>query len=585
MKRLIVLSMMVCGLLGCDRPRSPVPRERQAATTGAGQSDREHLTAGMDYLQRANEFEESQASFQVTYHLNRWLDLQTAMAPWQPDPLTAKLPRDVRNSREVSDLGRLRFSIEDARALQEAVWLHQIARWVSPRAADAELEAWITEHVAAKDSLEAEQLIVANRLFDWTVRNIQLEELLPYPADVATQPTPQPGQVAQTVVPPPQRGIPGPGYRFFPWQTLLYGRGDSWQRARVFILLCRQQGIDALMLAFPGKTTTPRPRPWLAATLVGGQLYLFDTRLGLPIFGVGGRGIATLEQVLADRQLLDTLTLDDGHRYEVDSADLADILALLDASATALSRRMKLVEQQLTGDYRVVLTASSSVTAAQLKGCRGVADIAIWSVPYETDWYQQAQTAKRQEDQQAAMEFYLTYGVLSMRNTLVQARHLHFRGEFESQGEKPGAKALYLQSRVPQEQLNSLTTSEDTQKQLGFERENGERDILWQARLQSSRHLMQQAKQHASYWLGLAQYDSGKLDAALEWFERRTLEGSPDSPWLSGARYNLGRSYEALHNVDEACRWYETSEPSPQEHGNRLRARWLRQLHQQPAGG
>jgi tetratricopeptide (TPR) repeat protein len=584
MNRLTAVLLMCCVVSGCERPRTLVPKERQATTMGSSQSEREHLTAALDYLQRADEFEESQSGFQVAYHLNRWLDLQKEPSTWQPDPLTAKLPRDVRNSREVSDLGRLRFTIEDARAVQEAVWLSQIAHWISPRTADAELEAWISQHVTGGDSLEAEQLTVAHRLFDWTVRNIQLDELLPYPADVAAQPTPQPGQVVQTVVPPPQRGIPGPGYQFFPWQTLLYGRGDSWQRARVFVLLCRQQGIDAFMLAFPGKTTTPRPRPWLAAVLVGERLYLFDPRLGLPIFGAGGHGIATLEQVLADPQLLAALTLDDTHRYELDPADLKEILVLLDASPTALSRRMKAVEQQLTGKYRVALTVSASATAAKTQRCRGISDVALWSVPFETEWYQQAQADRREKDDRAAMEHELEFGIFSLRVALVQARYLHFRGELESQGEKPGAKALYLQSRLPQEQLNAFTSSEEIQKQLGFTRDKDVRDVIWQARLKSSQHMMQQAKRHATYWLGLAQYDSGKFDAAVEWFERRTLEGSPGSPWLSGARYNLGRTYEALHDFEKACRWYEASEPSPQEHGNRLRARWLRQRQPRPAG-
>ena len=76
------------------------------------------------------------------------------------------------------------------------------------------------------------------------------------------------------------RGIAGPGYQYPPWQTLLFGHGDAWQRARVFLLLCRQQGIQAVLLAFPGRTTPPRPRAWLPAVLIADQLYLFDVRLG-----------------------------------------------------------------------------------------------------------------------------------------------------------------------------------------------------------------------------------------------------------------------------------------------------------------
>ena len=55
------------------------------------------------------------------------------------------------------------------------------------------------------------------------------------------------------------------------------------QRARIFILLARQLHIDAVMLGI--ETRSGRPRAWLPAVLLGDQLYLFDTQLGLPIPG------------------------------------------------------------------------------------------------------------------------------------------------------------------------------------------------------------------------------------------------------------------------------------------------------------
>ena len=131
--------------------------------------------------------------------------------------------------------------------------------------------------------------------------------------------------------------------------------------------------------------------------------------------------------------------------------------------------------------------------------------------------------------------------------------------------------------RIPKAQLEKLATSEDVQKQLGLERERGEREILWKARLASSEHMINQAKLHATYWLGLAQYDTGKLDAAVESFERRTIAGSPGTPWTPGASYNLGPTYEAQNNLEAAARWYEADDTSPQGQGNRFRARWLKQ--------
>ncbi len=41
-------------------------------------------------------------------------------------------------------------------------------------------------------------------------------------------------------------------------------------------------------------------KPWLPALVSDGELYLFDCRLGLPIPGPDGKGVATLRQVVAD---------------------------------------------------------------------------------------------------------------------------------------------------------------------------------------------------------------------------------------------------------------------------------------------
>jgi tetratricopeptide (TPR) repeat protein len=79
---------------------------------------------------------------------------------------------------------------------------------------------------------------------------------------------------------------------------------------------------------------------------------------------------------------------------------------------------------------------------------------------------------------------------------------------------------------------------------------------------------------NAAYWLGLLLFDDGNYDVAIQWLERDELH-APDSPWAAGARYNLGRAYEALGKFDEAISQYE-KDTSPQRHGNRLRAKSLK---------
>ena len=133
----------------------------------------------------------------------------------------------------------------EGRLLQEAVWLRDVGRWTQG------------------DSFD--DVARATALFDWIVRNVQLD------ADSAALP-----------------------YR--PWEVLINGHGTAEQRAWVFALMARQLGLDVVVLEVPDANppAAGKSKFWLPALLSDGKLYLFDTRLGLPIPGKDGQGVATL---------------------------------------------------------------------------------------------------------------------------------------------------------------------------------------------------------------------------------------------------------------------------------------------------
>ena len=96
-------------------------------------------------------------------------------------------------------------------------------------------------------------MVRAAALFDWTIRNIQLES--------------------------DEDGIP---HR--PWHTLLYGNGTAEQRAWVFAGLCRQQGLNVVMVGIPLSETSTDPKS-------------------------EKRGFASAENVLAGRAIFERATL------------------------------------------------------------------------------------------------------------------------------------------------------------------------------------------------------------------------------------------------------------------------------------
>jgi tetratricopeptide (TPR) repeat protein len=238
---------------------------------------------------------------------------------------------------------------------------------------------------------------------------------------------------------------------------------------------------------------------------------------------------------------------------------------------------MQLVQANLAGDERTILTVAPTQLAERVKAIRRISGAVMWSVPFEAIWYQTAMKKLLETNREVAAGYFQAVGIFQTRGPLTQARQLHLQGKFErQQDDKDGAKGLYMQARVPTAAINQLGTSEEVQTAMGLVRGANEGDFVWQTRLASSYLLATQAKLHATYWLALSHYETGNHEAAVTWLQERTIDASPDGPWLAGARYNLARTYEALAKYDEARNLYSEDE-SPQAHGNHLRAKLLKQ--------
>ncbi|HEY2893043.1 MAG TPA: tetratricopeptide repeat protein [Pirellulales bacterium] len=529
---LLLAAGLAVALSGCDQSsghsRGP---SRQASSSGG------LFTSVAESLDRMEQFETGQMLKQICDRLNQWYQQEKPPIDWQPDPLIARLPDDLQNVLAMKLLDSTQYRIpDDAWFLQEAVWLRDISRR------------------ARGDQFE--DLQVAERLFDWVVRNVDLEP--------DTELTPE------TI-------------RHRPFETLLYGRGRAADRAWVFTLLARQQGLDVVLLAIDAKEGQ-KPTSWAPALLSGGELYLFDCRLGLPIPGPGGKGIATLSAIVADPQLLRHLDLDDQHRYTIDAEQLSHVVALVVGSPTDLSRRMALVESRLSGKHKMSLTSPGSALAERVKKAPHITDARLWTMPFELAKWQS--TLDENMVRAANREMY-PFQALPMRVTgrsgetvrttrgkpvfqpnamLLKARTLDFKGEFDGD---EGAKIHYLRARPTDAEINDFQLPQSVTTQLRKE------DV---PRIEASQVLViRRAKQAASFWLGLVHFEQQNYHEAIDFFANRVLKGNPEGMWAAAARYNLGRSYEAAGQIDKAIATYESDTSSPQNTGNRLRARWLKE--------
>jgi len=458
---------------------------------------------------------DEQALKQIVDRLNQWSRQSNASSDWQLDPLLKTLNSDLLNHQTLAPrlsaeaLGKTNFEPHHGRLLQEAVWLRNISRWAPGNRFD--------------------DLGRAEGLFDWTVRNIQLE------ADEAA---------------PVRR----------PWQVLLHGRGTANQRAWVFALLCRQQGLDVAILT-SAEATEPATRFELPAVLIEKQLYVFDARLGLPIRGADGQSIATLEQLRNDDSLLRRLDLSDAP-YPLTSAALQNVTANIVADTFELSQAAYRLERKLPRDNRIALSVVPSTLSASFEALPGVATVRLWDVPLETlrDQVNLGRAARRAE--KTAFEPFV------WRPKLWLARVLHFHGR--RRGDDNARSPSKQEPIDDHRDATALYKSPEVRPAL--------RDI---ARASADKRRIDTISQtYAAYWLGLLLFDDGKYDVAAQWLRRPELL-SDDSPWSFGANYSLARAEEAQDKLQEAIELYE-ADTSPQRHGNRLRAKQLRERMKLP---
>jgi len=449
---------------------------------------------------------------QIIDRLNQWLHAQTPPPDWKLDPMVASLPRELLELPQMKNLDQMRLSRFDGHALQEAVWFRDVSLWARGNVLD-----------------DLEQ---AQSLFDWMVRNIQLE------AD------------------DPKR-IP-----LFPWETLLFGRGTAAERSEVFILLVRQLGLDAAMLAVEAEPQADEDgqktlRPWCVGVLIEGDVYLFDPVLGLPIPGPNGAVIkeggrlsinpATLAQAATDAKLLRYLDVGDTHVYGIEEADLAHVVAFVEASPPNLSRSMELLESRLAGKQRMVLTTSPTAQSEHWKAAAHIAETRLWTRPFETIRRRSKLTPEEVRARLIAMlPFYIIPSA-----PLYHGRMLQIKGQFIGQD---GATRYYQMARPSNQELKA-SSAHPLEKIMSL-----------------------RGKQDASYWSGLIAYQRENYSAAIDYFTQRTLLAYPNGPWTNGARYNLARAYEASGQTERAILQYGSNAASPGYHGSLLRAKWLGEL-------
>jgi tetratricopeptide (TPR) repeat protein len=431
---------------------------------------------------------------------------------------------------------------ESIRDLQGTAWTLRDTRHIE----DCMMYYGIAKRVAGV----GDNLSRVRRIFDWIVRQVQL-------------------------VPAGSFGASRLGPAFArPYDVLVRGmatesEGIGWsERAWLFLSLCRQLDIDAGLITYtkgnavdamlPQKDETvqrraQRPRVvWICGVLIEGQIYLFDARLGLEVPGSGGKGVATLEQALADPSILERMNIPGVAPYSTSRATLMSsptkIGILIDSSPGYLSPKMRLLQRELVGNDRAILFADPAEQRdhlAQALGSRAGA-IALWELPLTVE-------ARLFNDPEyvGAIQNSLRFFVPDF--PLMYARVKQLRGEL------PEAIEEYVKVRTAVNIPNVLNKKELIPKNF-----------------EDGLHV------YATYYMALAHLENNRPDLAERMFDQ-VLETLPvprqgeRNPYYYmfrwGANANLGRIHEAKHSDEAAVDYYTRPDPTHQHAGNLVRAR------------
>jgi hypothetical protein len=551
-------------LVNCDYSRPPtdvaytgtyrgskveLPRAtaaKQVATVARDPNEKAAILKSAIELIKGAALQPGGANFSLaTQKLNQYFegtpDRDYQIAPAARAFLETQLPRNML--REVE---KPAWGLRDARHLEDCMMYYGIASRVGGTGDD---------------------LSRVRRVFDWVVRHVQLVP---------------PGSLGS-------RQLPQAMAR--PYDLLLRGMGTEsdgfWaERAWLFIALCRQLGVDAGLLTYTkgnvleplvprtgqdgqeggallGLVKLPKPTiGWICAALVDDKAYLFDARIGLPIAGPGGEGVATLDQALADPAILERMNLPSQSPYGTSRATLlaspTKISVLIDSSQGYFNPRMKLLQRELAGKNRTILHRDPAAQHDHFAAVLGehLGTVRLWQMPLEVE-------TRLFTDPQFVNSTMQSLFLFQPKFPLILARVKQLRGEFSE------AIQEYVSFRLAE----NVPLVNDKKQMIPKAVREG-MDV------------------YATYYLALAHLEQNNLKGAADMFLNLlelVPEPGPNQPYYNmfrwGAHANLGRIYEAKGDYRRAIAHYSQSDPTMQNHGNLLRARelvWLDPMAEPP---
>jgi hypothetical protein len=166
-----------------------------------------------------------------------------------------------------------------------------------------------------------------------------------------------------------------------PLFVLRRGWGTARERDLVFLALLDQLGIDGCMVGLPAGPG--QLQDWVPGALIDQDIYLFDSRLGLPLPGPQGEGIATLDQVRKGLDIRQFFKLQDKLSYDVSPESARHAEVQVAYSLSSLAPRMEFLQNYLAATEKTKLWIDPVARLKRFPAAGGT--VRVWSSPTSAD--------------------------------------------------------------------------------------------------------------------------------------------------------------------------------------------------------
>lgn len=592
----ILLLTAAVSLVGCGNTTDQTLATIDTSVLSAKTDD---LARTMDFVFADRQFDQKDFEEKVSLGLNRWANYSADQAKSAEVDRSEKVNEWIEQNQDMALFNRndeLVFLNTDAYFLQEAFWISKISERVvtSPTSTffelyrisadnfsiDAEEKDGLSAVVGkAHPQLEEKQIVAlakSIKLSDWVIRNIYLlEELSPTEDEIEAQRL----NAEET---PWAAGVRGTGYQRHPWQTLMYGRGDYVDRAKVLLMLLREAELDAVMLCVGDKEA---PVPWAVGVAIADDYYLFDTKLGLPIPGKTPGSVATLKAAREDANLLSSLdltieeSLEDDSKYWVNQEQVKSLFAMTYVVPESLSKRMAALESNQVGDERLNLASYPEKEIGRLPKLEGVENL-LWDISLRTHRFRKSVNesipkSASDDDLSDRLRWYSSDEMYVDQFHIYRTNRVRFfKGVFETKGRYEGRNAVESCQVLlySDDEIDSLATDDNTMAMVGLSQELD--PLAFESQLKSIQGQMRLVRRDVGLFLSQCLFDNGNPGTSANWLDG-IVRKADVGRWRSGIQYLLGRSFESRREYDLAIEQYQ-QEDSNQLHGNLIRTRLLK---------